>query len=82
MWTEDHKRSDANHTGCINLIQSVTTNCAKLELMTAQRSYTDTSTARVTAPDLPLWGLFLWQFEKTEWGEFMNPLHSPEERTQ
>jgi len=52
MWTEDHKRSDANHTTWINLMQSNTTHCAKFRFMTAQRSYIDTSTAQVTAPGL------------------------------
>jgi len=90
MWTDDHKRSDANHTAWINIMQSNTTNCDKLGLMTAQRSYNDPSTAQVTAPDL-FGGFFenrvfienfLSRFEKTDGGEFMNPLHSPEERTQ
>jgi len=49
--------------------------------MKAQESYTDTPTAQSTAPGLFV-GLFLSQFEKTEGGRFMNPLHSPEERTQ
>ena len=52
MWRDNHKRSDANHIAWINLIQSKTTNCAKMGLMTAQRSYTDTCTAQVTAPGL------------------------------
>ena len=52
MWTEDHKRSDANHITHINLIQSNTTHCAKLELIRMQESYIDTSTAQVTAPGL------------------------------
>jgi len=52
MWTEDDKRSDANHIAWINVIQSITTHCAKLGLMRAQESYFDTSTAQVTAPDL------------------------------
>ena len=51
MWTEDHKRSDANHIARINLIQS-TTHCAKLGLMRAQESFIDTTTAQVTAPGL------------------------------
>ena len=33
-------------------MQSNTTHCAKLGLMTAQRSYIDTSTAQMTAPGL------------------------------
>jgi len=52
MWTERHKRSDANHLAWISLIQSKTTNCAKIGFMTAQRNYTDTCTAQVTAPGL------------------------------
>jgi len=52
MWTEKHKRSDANHIAWINLIQSNTTHCAKLGLMKAQESYIDTSTAQSTAPNL------------------------------
>jgi len=52
MWIENHKLSDANHIAWINLMQSNTTNCAKLGLVTAQRSYIDTSTAQVTAPGL------------------------------
>jgi len=52
MWTGDHKRSDANHIAWINLMQSNIAHCSKLWLMTAQRSYIDTSTAQVTAPGL------------------------------
>jgi len=52
MWTEDRKRSDASHITWINLIQSNTTHCAKLGLMRAQESYSDTTTAQVTAPGL------------------------------
>jgi len=54
MWTDHHKRSDANHIVWIYLIQSKpeTTNCAKMGLMTAQRSYTNTCTAQVTTPGL------------------------------
>ena len=47
MWTEYRKRSNANHIAWINLIQSNTTHCAKLELMRAQESHIDTSTAQV-----------------------------------
>jgi len=50
MWTEQHKRLDEHHITWINLIQSKTTDCAKMGFMTAQRSYTDTCTAQVTAP--------------------------------
>ena len=52
MWTEDHKKSDANHIAWINLIQSKIPDCAKLGLMKAQESYIDTSTAQSTAPGL------------------------------
>ena len=54
MWTEDHKRSDANHIAWINLIQSNTTHCAKLGLMKAQELeiYINTFTAQSTAPGL------------------------------
>ena len=52
MWTEDHKRSDANYIGWINLIQSNAPHCAKLKLMRVQESYIDTFTAQVTAPGL------------------------------
>ena len=52
MWTVHHKRSDANHIAWINLIQSKTTNCAKMGFMTVQRSYTDTCTAQGTTPSL------------------------------
>jgi len=62
MWTENHKRSDANHIAWINLIQSNTTHCAKLGLMKAQESYIDTSTAQSTAPGL--FGGFSFRFLK------------------
>jgi len=52
MWTEYHKRSDANHTGWINPIQSNTTHCVKLGLMRVQESYVNTFTAQVAAPGL------------------------------
>jgi len=52
MWTMDHKRSDANHIAWINLIQSNTTNCAKLGLMRVQKSYIVASSVQVTAPGL------------------------------
>jgi len=52
MWTEYHTRSDANHIGWINLIQSNTTNCAKLGLMRVKESYIDTFIAQVAAPGL------------------------------
>jgi len=52
MWTEDHKRSDANHIAWINQIQSNTTHCAKLGLMKAQESYIETFTAQSTTPGL------------------------------
>jgi len=38
MWTEDNKRSNANHIAWINLIQSNKTHCAKLGLVRAQKS--------------------------------------------
>ena len=52
MWTEDHKRSDANHIAWINRIQINTTHCAKLGRMEVQESYIDTFTAQSTAPGL------------------------------
>ena len=52
MWTEDHKRSDANNIAWINLFQSSTMHCAKLGLMRVQESYIDTFTAQVTDPGL------------------------------
>jgi len=52
IWTEDHKRLDANNIAWIYLIQSNTTDCDKLGLMRAQESYIDTSTAQMTAPCL------------------------------
>ena len=52
MWTKDNKRSDTNHIVWINLIQSNTTNCAKLGLMRVQKSYIVSSSAQVTAPGL------------------------------
>jgi len=45
--------------------------------MRVQESYIDIFTAQVAAPR-PLWGLFLSQFEKTEFGGIMKPFHSPE----
>jgi len=52
MWTQDHKRSDANYKAWINPIQSNTTHCAKLGLIRVQESYIDTFTTQVTAPGL------------------------------
>ena len=52
MWTEYRKKSDANHIGWINPIQSNTTRCAKLGLMRVQESYIDTFTDQVAAPGL------------------------------
>jgi len=52
MWTEDNKRSDANHIAWINLMQSNTTHCAKLGLMRAQKCYINVLSAQVTAPGL------------------------------
>ena len=51
-WTEYNKRSDANYTGWIILIQSNTTHCAKLGLLRVQESDNDTFTAQVAAPSL------------------------------
>ena len=80
MWTKDHKRWDANYIPWINLIQSNTTHCAKLGFMRLHESYIDTFTAQVAAPGL--WGGFSFRsFKKLKGGGFMNPLHSPEERT-
>jgi len=77
MWTEYHKKSDANHIGWINLIQNNTTHCAKLGLMRVQESYIDTITAQVAAPGL-FGGFSLHGLKKLKVGGFMNPLHSPE----
>ena len=52
MRTEHHKISDANHIVWINLIQRKTKNCAKMGFMAAQRSYTYTCFAQVTATGL------------------------------
>jgi len=52
MWTEYHKRSDANYIGWINLIPINTTHRTKLGLMGVQESYFDTFTAQVAAPGL------------------------------
>ena len=52
MWTEDYKRSDANHIAWINRIQISATHCVKLGRMRAQESYIDTFTAQSTAPCL------------------------------
>jgi len=81
MWTEYHKKSDSNYIGWINLIQINTTHCAKLRLMRVQKIYIDTLTAQVAAPGL-FGGFSFLALKKTEGGGFMNPLHSPEERTQ
>jgi len=49
--------------------------------MWAQKSYIDASSAQVTA--LGLFGGFSFgDLKKLKGGGFMNPLHSPEERTQ
>jgi len=68
MWTEDHKRSDANHIAWINLIQSDTTHCANLGLTRAQESYIDTSTAQVTAPG-PFGGFSFRGLKKLKGGD-------------
>ena len=52
MWTEDNKKSDANHMAWINLIQSNTAHCAKFGLVRAQNSYIDATSAQVFAPGL------------------------------
>jgi len=52
MWTEDHKRSDANRIAWINLIQNNTTHCAKLGVMRSQNFCINASSAQVTAPGL------------------------------
>jgi len=67
MWTEHHKNSDANHIAWINLIQNKTTNCAMMGFMTAQRSYTDTGIAQVTAPGL-FGGFSFRGLKKLKWG--------------
>ena len=81
MWTEYHKRSDANHTGWINPIQSNTTHCVKLGLMRVQESYIGTFTAQMAAPGL-VGGFSFHGLKKLKVGGFMNPLHSLEETTQ
>jgi len=77
MWTEDHKRSDANHITWINLIQSNTTHCAKLGLIRAQECYIDTYTAQVTTSGL-LGGFFFRGFEKLKGGDSL--IHSEVQR--
>jgi len=68
MWTEHHKRSDANHIAWINWIQNNTTHCTKLGLIKAHESYIDTFTAQLTAPDL--FGGFSFRcMEKLQGGE-------------
>jgi len=81
MWTEYNQRLDANYIGWINLIQSNTMHCAKLELMKLQESYIDTFTAQVAAPGL-FGGFSFHGLKKLKVGGFMNPLNIPEERTQ
>ena len=68
MWTVYHKRSDANHIGWINLIQSNTTHSAKFGLKRVQESYIDTFTAQVAAPGL-FWGFSLHGLKKLKVGE-------------
>jgi len=67
MWTEDNKKSDANHMAWINLIQSNTAHCAKWGLVRVLHWCRIRSSVRPR----PLWGLFLSRFEKTEGGGFM-----------
>jgi len=67
MWTEDNKKSDANHMAWINLIQSNTAHCAKWGLVRVLHWCRIRSSVRPR----PLWGLFLSPFEKTEGGGFM-----------
>ena len=76
LWTQDHKRSDANYKAWINPIQSNTTHCAKLGLIRVQESYIDTFTTQVTAPRL-FGGFSFRGLKKLKGGGFMNPLHSP-----
>jgi hypothetical protein len=77
MWTEENKRSDANHIAWINLIQNNTTHCTKLGLMRAQKNDIDASSAQVTAPGLfggfPFRGL-----KKLKWGD--SGIHSTAQR--
>jgi len=81
MWRKDHKRWDANHISWINLIQSDKMHCVNLEFMRLQKSYIDTFIAQVVAPGL-FGGFSFRGLKKLKGGGFMNPLHSPEERTQ
>jgi len=68
MWTKDHKKSDANHIACINLIQRNTTRCGTLGLIKAQESYNDTSTTQSAAQGL--FGGFSFRcLKKTQRGE-------------
>jgi len=73
MWTEYHKRSDSNHIGWIDLIQSDKTHCAKLGLMRVQESYIDTFTDEVAAPGL-FGGFSFHSLKKLKVGGFMIPL--------
>jgi len=50
MWTEYHKKSDANYIGWINLIWISTTHRAKLGLMRLQESYIGTFVTLVPSP--------------------------------
>ena len=63
MWTEDNKKSDANHM----VFHSHTAHCAKLGLVRVLHWCRIRSSVRPR----PLWGLFLSRFEKTEGGGFM-----------
>ena len=76
MWTKNHKRWDANYIAWINLIQSITTHCAKFGLMRLRESYIDSFTAQLAAPGL-FGGFSFRGLKKVKGGGFMNPLHSP-----
>jgi len=52
MWTEDNKKSDANHMALINLIQSNTAHCAKFGLFRSQNSYIDATSAEFEKREL------------------------------
>jgi len=68
MWTEDNKKSDANHMALINLIQSNTAHCAKFGLVRAQNSYIDAASAQVFAPGL-FGGFSFRGFKKLKGGD-------------
>jgi len=79
MWTKDHERLDANHVGSIwfRVRQRIALSwgskgCRKVTLMPHP----------LKCPPKASLGSFPFEVWKTEGVEFMNPLHSPEERTQ